>query len=231
MANPTGSHQGRWAVAELVATVALPTVALIWLTDADRLGPFYGLVAALLPPLAWSVASMIRERQVSALAVIALVSVSLTGGVGLLQLDPRWFAIKEAAVSGLLGLAAAASAPTRFAVLPILLDRVLDPDRVAHALAEAGAEARFEATARRGTVWIGGVLLLSAGLTFVLARVLVHSPTGTEAFADELGWFTALSFPLVGVPATVGMALVLRSVILELEAATGVELEELLRPG
>ncbi|HHO50837.1 MAG TPA: hypothetical protein ENK18_08150, partial [Deltaproteobacteria bacterium] len=70
MANPTGSNQGRWAVAELVATVALPTVALIWLTDAERLGPLYGLGAALVPPILWSIVSMIRERRVSALAVI-----------------------------------------------------------------------------------------------------------------------------------------------------------------
>ncbi len=131
-------------------------------------------------------------------------------------------------VSASLGVAAAASAPTRWSVLAVLLDRVLDPERVRAALDEAAAD-RFEATLRRGTIQVGGLMIASGVLTFFLARWLVHSPTGTEAFADELGWFTALSFPMVGIPVTGGMMWVLRNVIDTLEQLTGVELEALLR--
>lgn len=174
-------------VAELVATIALPAAALIWLTDEAWLGPAWGLVVALVPPLAWAVLSMVRERRVSALAVIAAGSVLLTGGVGLFELDTRWFALKEAAVPALLGLAAIATAGTRFAVLPILLDRILDPDRLASALRAGGGEAAFERLARRGTAMLGGTMLLSAVATFGFALYMVQAPAGSEAFGSELG--------------------------------------------
>ncbi len=216
-------------VAELIATVALPAVALIQLTDADWLGPFWGLVVALIPPLLWALLSMVRERRVSALAVIAAGSVLLTGGVGLFELDTRWFALKEAAVPAALGLAAIVTAPTRYAVLPILLDRVLDADKVADALRAGGGEAAYDRLARRGTVMVGALMLTSALGTFCFALYMVQAPAGTEAFGEELGRYTALSFPVVGIPATLAMAWVLRGVLIALEELTGGDLEALMR--
>jgi hypothetical protein len=46
--------------------------------------------------------------------VLGLVSILLTGGIGLLQLDTRWLAVKEAAIPGLIGLAVLMSTRTRY---------------------------------------------------------------------------------------------------------------------
>ncbi len=35
---------------------------------------------------------------------LGLISVLLTGGIGLLELDPQWLAIKEAAIPGIIGI-------------------------------------------------------------------------------------------------------------------------------
>jgi hypothetical protein len=42
--------------------------------------------------------------------MLGFVSVLLTGGIGLLQLDPKWIAVKEAAVPAVIGLAGRAVA-------------------------------------------------------------------------------------------------------------------------
>ncbi len=222
------STSTRSMLPELVATVVVPTVVLVGFTGEAWLGPRLGLVVALAAPLGFGVWSMVRERKVSALAVIAIVSVLLTGSVGLLELDPAWFAIKEAAVPVVLGGLTAATAHTRFALFPVLFDRLLDPDRVDEAL-DHQARASFDAASRRGTRLAGGIFAASAVASWTLARFVVTSPTGTEAFAAELGTFTTLSFFAVGLPTTFAMAWVLRDVLVRLEELAGVDVESLFR--
>ncbi len=223
------SSDNRSAIAELVMTVALPAFCLIVLTDEERLGPAWGLVVALVPPIVWGVGSMVRQGEVSALAVVALVSVLLTGGVGLLELDAQWFAVKEAAVPAALGLAVMATARTRFALVPILLDRLFDLDKARSAAHARGRGADLRRAMARATVAMGGILVASGGLNFLLARWLVASPTGSEAFGVELGRYTLISLPALLVPTTLGMAFVLSRVLAALEDTSGAEHEEFLR--
>lgn len=221
------SRDNRWAIAELVATVVLPAFTLIFLTSEERLGPLWGLVVALVPPIAWSVVSMVREGKISVLAVIALVSVLLTGGVGLLRLDPAWYAVKEALVPGLMGIGAMATASTRYAVVGVLLDRLVDIDEV-HMQAGEQAPA-VDRALQTASFRVGGVLVATAIVTWVLARWVVQSEGGTEAFADELGRYTLLSVPLLMIPSTVATAWVLNQVFVAIERATGAEPESFLR--
>jgi hypothetical protein len=226
------SHEAqgtRQVVTELVVTVAIPSVLLMFASGDDRLGPLWGLVVALLFPLGWGVYGMLRAGRVSALAVIAFVSIGLTGGVGLFQLEARWIALKEAAVPLLLGLAAIGTAHTRWALVPTLLDRLLDPERVDAALHEQGTADRWQRLTVSSTRRIGAVFVVSAAVTWVLARVMVTSQAGTTAFNEELGRFTAVSFPAIALPMMVGMAWVLKGVLDGLEACTGAEVDDLLR--
>ena len=171
---------------------------------------------------------MVREGRPSALSMVSLVSVTLSGGVGLLALDPRWFAVKEAAVPALLGLAMMASSGTRFAVVSVILDRILDPERTRAALERTGGGPAFARVTRRATIEMGLVMVGSGIASFLLARWLVVSPAGTDAFAAELGRYTFVSFPAVTVPVLLGSAWVLHRALQGLEAAAG-RLEDLLR--
>ena len=47
----------------------------------------------------------INLRKVNFFSALGIVSVSLTGGISLLELDPVYIAIKEAAIPGMLGIA------------------------------------------------------------------------------------------------------------------------------
>ena len=210
-------------------TFALPSAVLTFLSADDRLGPAVALVVALLFPFTWSLADLLRRGRVSPLAALALVSIAMTGGVGLLELSPEWLAVKEALLPTGIGVATLLTAATRWSVIPTVLDLVLDPERVARLLAERGVTAGWSTATTWGSRWVGVLFLGSALANFTLARWLVVSPGGTPAFNEELGRYTALSFPVIVLPMTVGMGLVLRSVLSRLERLTGVELEELLR--
>jgi hypothetical protein len=73
------------------------------LERADAPGPTAALLLALAFPVVWGVREGLQRRKVSAMAVLGVVSTLLTGGIGLLKVDPFWLAVKEAAVPGLIG--------------------------------------------------------------------------------------------------------------------------------
>ena len=89
----------------LLINIAIPAVILMKASGEDRLGPVYGLLVALAFPLAYGLTDLYRRRKVNFISALGVVSILLTGGIGLLQLDPRWIAVKEAAVPLVIGLA------------------------------------------------------------------------------------------------------------------------------
>lgn len=212
---------------ELIATVALPTIIMVFLAGPERLGPTLGLLAGLAFPLGWGIYTMAVDRKVSALAVISTIGVLLTGSVGLLELDPSWFAVKEMVIPFLIGGLTMASAPTRFALLPVMLERLLDPERLEAALGDH--RPAYEAAARRGTVIAGAIIAAGGVLSYALARYVVTSPGGTPEFVAELGTHTTLSFFLIGLPTSIGIVFVVRDILVRLEKLTGVDPETLFR--
>ncbi|MFW8363306.1 VC0807 family protein, partial [Klebsiella pneumoniae] len=83
-------------------------------------------------PLGWGLLELVRNRKLNWIALLGLVSVLLTGGIGLLKLDTQWLAIKEAAVPGVLGLAVLISTRTRYPLIRTLLynPKVLNVARI-----------------------------------------------------------------------------------------------------
>lgn len=221
------SHRALWL--ELGVTVAAPTAVLVFLADDAWLGPFWSLVLALAFPLGHIGFTAIKARKVSPIAVLVAGSVLLTGGIGLLEIDVRWFAWKEAAVPAAMGLATLASWRTPWPAIPTLLAPLLDQDKVDAALEARGEALAHRAALRRATGWLAAAFLVTAGLTFAFARFMVHSPTGTEAFAEELGRYTGWSLLAVGVPSMAMMLVVLNGVLGGLLDRTGLEVDDLLR--
>jgi len=187
---------------EIAVTILLPSVVLMQASSADRLGPTGALLLALTFPLGWGLNSWRQRRGFGTMAAIGLVSTLLTGGIGVLQLDGSWFAVKEAGVPALLGLAVAVSAFTPKPLIHALLlqPSLFDVPRLQAALAARGATEAFAQRMRQATLWLSSTFAVSAVLNYVLASWLVSSPAGTEAFNAELGRFTLVSWPAIALP-------------------------------
>lgn len=187
---------------EIGVTILLPAIVLMQLSGEDRLGPARALLLALAFPIGWGLWDGWRRRKLNWLAVLGVVSTLLTGGIGLMQLDAHWLAVKEAAVPTLMGLVIAGSAWMRRPLIHTLVfdAALMDTVRIQAALAERQATAVFEARLRSGTLLLGGVFFVSAVANYVLTRWIVSSPAGTEAFNQELGRLTLLSYPLIALP-------------------------------
>ena len=187
---------------EIVVTIVAPPLVLMQASGDTALGPGGALLLALALPLAWGLNSWRQARGFGLMAGIGVVSTLLTGGLGLLQVDASWFAVKEAALSALLGVAVVVSAFTRKPLIHALLlhPSVFDVPRLQAALHARGTAVAFAGLMRRATVLFGLSFFVSAVLNYALARWLVSSPSGSEAFNAELGRYTLLSWPALTVP-------------------------------
>jgi hypothetical protein len=219
-------------VLSLALTVIIPVVILTQLSGDDRLGAEGAFVLALLFPLVYAVVELVRSRRISFNPIIGVVSVLLTGGIGLLKLDPQWIAVKEAAVPLALALAILVSSWIGRPLARLFLDKALDRPRVDAALAAHGTAGEYERKTAVATYLLAGAFLLSATLNFALAKIVVTSAPGTEAFNRELGRMTALSFPVITVPVMLTLIGTMVYIIRTVTRLTGLSMEEVIRqPG
>ena len=97
----------------LACNIAIPTIVLMKLSDENRLGPQWGMAVALLFPLAYGVYDLIQRKKTNLFSILGIASVLLTGGLNQVKADGMWFAIKEASIPTLLGVAVLLSMRTK----------------------------------------------------------------------------------------------------------------------
>ena len=71
--------------------------------------------------------------------------------------------------------------------------------------------------------------LLSSILNFTLARIILQSQPGTEAYTEEIGKLTGLSFPIIAVPCTIILVVVMFHIFKQTTKLTDIPLEEMLK--
>ncbi|MDP2135520.1 MAG: VC0807 family protein [Sulfuritalea sp.] len=215
---------------ELTITLIVPALILMKLSGPEDLGAANALVLALSFPLAWGVRDFWKRRKVNLFAALGVVSTILTGGIGLLQLDAQWLAVKEAAVPGLIGLAVLASTYTRYPLVKTILlnPAIIDVAGLQERLAAHGASKVFEARLLRATWMLGGTFFFSSAMNYFLARYIVVSPAGTPAFNEELGRLTLLSYPFIALPSMVMMMLLIYYLSRATRELTGLSFTEFL---
>jgi hypothetical protein len=200
MSKPSAKREN--LLLNLVFNIVVPTLILTKLSTPERLGPVAGLVVALAFPLGYGIWDYVQRRQANFISIIGFASVLLTGGFGLTKVDRSWFAIKEAAVPAVIGLAVWASMKTKRPLVRTMLfnDQVIDVTKVETALAERGNQAAFNRLLLNSSYLLVLSFLLSAILNYGLARYLLKSPVGTPEFNAELGSMNLWSWPVIVVP-------------------------------
>lgn len=214
----------------ILMNIVIPTLILTKLSGPHYLGPIFGLITALAFPIVYGLKDFIVNRKVNFFSALGIVSVLLTGGIGILKLPTEYYAIKEAAIPGLIGLMVLISTRTRFPLVKTFIynDTILNIDKVSAALKEHQKEDAFEKTLQLGSYLLAGSFFLSSTLNYILAKMIVMSPTGTEAFNIEVGKMNALSFPVIALPSMIIMVATLMYIFRSIRLLTGLTLEEVM---
>ena len=213
----------------LACNVVLPGLLLDKLSKPDRLGPVAGLVIALSVPLGYGIYDFIRRRVWNALSVLGLCSVLLTGVLGLLKTEAFWFAVKEAAIPGLLAVAIPLSLRTKQPLVRTLLynDQVLDIARIDSELAARATRPAFDALLISASWLLACSFVLSSVLNFGLARWMLTATPGTDEFNKQLGRMNWMSWPVIFVPTMAMTVYALMRLLHGVERLTGLKAEEL----
>lgn len=223
-------QSGKSLLANLVFNIALPVLILSKFSTDEYLGPVWGLVIALLFPLGFGLWELKQSGKLNFFSVVGIISVLLTGGMSLLQLDPKYIAIKEAAVPAIIGGLILVSGRTRFPLVKTILEnmQLLNLPLLQQKLNEKQAVARFELAQDRATQIIAGSFFLSSVLNYLLAKWILVSAPGTAAYNEELGRMTALSYPVIAIPSTLIMMGAIWYLFAQIPKLTGESLESFL---
>lgn len=217
---------------DLLVSIIIPSVILMKFSGDEHLGSVNALIIGLAFPLGWGLFELVRYHKKNFIALLGLISVGLTGGIGLLELDAGWLAIKEAAVPAVIGLAVLISTRTRYPLVKTLLynPTVLNVDKIQAVLIKNGTEKEFEARLQKASYFFSLTFLFSSIMNYVLATWIVTSPSGTQAFNEELGRMTLVSYPMIAIPSMVMMITIFYYLWRSIRRLTGYTLEDVMAP-
>jgi hypothetical protein len=221
-------------LADLLLTLVVPSMVLEGLSKPDRLGPGWALVVASALPIGFGIWCWQQKKGLNFFSIFGLIAVILTGGLGLLNLEAKWFAAKEALFPVILGLAFPLS--HRFGT-PLIKELLLNPQVINHkalnrALDTEPKRVAFESLLKQASWGMLGTTFLSAIGNYALAmRLLGPKAPGSEAYVQAIGKLNWMGFIVIGIP-LLGITIALLVWLLRrLSALTGLEREDLMNPG
>lgn len=216
----------------LLFNIVVPVLILSKLANYVALEPYQVLIIALLFPLSYGLYDFITAKKANFLSIFGFVSVLLTGVIGLFEFPAEWIAVKEAAVPFVIGVCVLISIKTKYPLVKTFIysDKILDVNRIDMLLEENGNKEKMEKMLNLSSVFLACSFFISAVLNYVLAVILIQSPTGTAEFNAELGRMYALSYPVIALPCTIIMLLILWYLVHSIKKYTGLTFEDMMAP-
>ena len=222
-------NKSSYSFLNLICNLIIPTIILTKFSSENTLGSFYGLLIALSFPIFYGLSEFYFNRKINFFSILGLISVLLTGGIGIFQFPSNWLAIKEAFIPGIFGMAVIISAYTKYPLLKMFFEETLNIDGLREKLTRSEND-WFSARFRFSSLILGGTFFISSFLNFFLATWIVVSEPGTEAFNQELGLMNLLSLPIIALPMMVILMVIMWYLLNDTLKKVGLTWEEFFTP-
>lgn len=213
----------------LAFNIIIPILVLNKLGKFIEVGPVITLCVALAFPLLYGVFDWFKKKKANFISILGFAGIFLTGIIGVFELPTEWIAFKEASIPFIIGVAILVTIKTPFPLVKKLLysPEIMDVEKIDAILIEKNAKERFDKILVNSSYLLSFSFFLSSVLNFVLARIIMHSPSGTPAFNDEYSKMLGLSWPVIVVPSMIVMAFILWYLFSSLTKITGLKFEEM----
>ena len=148
-----------------------------------------------------------------------------------MELDAIYIAIKEASIPAIFGVATLLSLKTSQPLIHtcLLNEAILDLQNINRALATNGRMQEFDKLLVNASWILAGSFFLSSLLNYLLAVIILTAEPGTVAFNEQLGKMTALSFPVIALPAILVLTADLFYLFKGITRLTGIPLEDIIK--
>ena len=215
---------------DLIVSIAIPSIILMKFSGEEDLGPTLALIVALAFPLGYGIYELSVNGRRNFMALLGLISVLLTGGIGLLKLDAQWIAVKEAAVPLCIGIGVLVANKMGYPLVKKLLfnPTIMNIDKIHSELDSRNTRSEFELRLDKANTLLAGTFLFSAIMNYLLAKLIVKSQSGSVAFNEELGRMTLLSYPVIAIPSMIMMLAIFWFIWRTVNKLTGLSLEQIM---
>lgn len=219
----------------LIFNIFLPI--LILNKGTAYLGAVKALIFALSFPIGFGLYDLWQRRKTNFFSILGLLNIGLTGGLALSGLTGQWFAVKEAAFPGLIGIFVFASAYTSkpFIQSLFLNPQIVNVDLLKTRVESSQRQDEFFNLLKTSTILLSFSFVLSASLNFILA-IRIFKPldsqmeeTAKSALLNaQIAEMTQWSFIVILIPSMIVLMLVFTYLIRGLRQITGLTLEEII---
>ncbi len=220
-------------LANILVNVLIPVVVLNFLSKEHRLGPLWAMIIAVSLPLGYGIWFAVTRRKANFFSLLGLVSILLTGGLGLAQANATWFALKEALIPLMFGVAILGSHWTSKPLLNIFLlsPELFDLKRIDKAIAAHNAQPAYAKLRFNATLMLAGSMFASSVMNFFLALYFLKGKEGDQvAYNEAIGKLTGAGFAVIGIPMLAVMVATLFLLLKKLRKLTGLEQDDIFLP-
>lgn len=225
----TTIHKKENGLLNILINVAIPSFIMIKGSRPEYLGPVMAFSIAIIFPLAYGIWDYLKRRKINFFSGLGLVSVFLTGGIGLMKLPREYMIWKETGIPFLMGLAVLVSQRTSYPLVRTFLDQMLNIEKIDKEFADKGHSGQFEIQLKRAGYYFALSFFLSSLLNYLLATIILVGEPGTEEFTESFGKMTAYSYVVITVPMVLMVGAILFYLLNSIKKVTGLELEEVVR--
>ena len=210
-----------------------PLAEALKTTEGSALVGSIILVVAIAFPVIYGILDLRRRKRWNMISILGAVSALLTGGIGLIPgATASMFAVKEAALPAILAIATIVTLKTEKPLVKLFLYNpdFLNVSRIESALDLRNSREAFDLLLKRCTWYIAVSFILSAGLNYILARMIVVTEPyqDKKAFNEEVGAMMTWSFPVISIPCMIVTFFAFWQLMKGIKAHAGLELEEVL---
>lgn len=210
----------------------IPFGILTKLSGEEWLGPVVALIVGLSFPLSYGIWDLINRKQINFISIIGLISIGLSGTLGLVQLDPIWLAVKEASVPTIIGIMVLITFKTKRPLIKTFLynPQMIKTELIDEKIRESNSKTEFDKLFSFCNWLLVSTFIFSAILNFIVARIMVttHPGENLEQFNAELGKMNLISMLVIAVPSLAITMVALWKLMSGLTKLTGLKFEEMM---
>lgn len=189
------------------------------------------LIVAISFPSGYFIYDWKVRKKSNVISIIGMVSVLLTGGIGLLKLSAFVFAIKETAMPLVIGLI---TLVTAFTKRPLIKEFLLNPgfiyiEKIENALNTEEKRHAFDKLIITCTWIFSSTFVISAIVNYFVTRMVVTAdPTVNEQlFNEQIGKQTVITFIIIAVMQLPAAIITMLKLFGGIEKLTGLDLEQI----
>ena len=189
------------------------------------------LTLAVFFPVAYGIYDFKNRKKWNFMSILGAISALLTGGIGLIPGGTvHMFAIKEAALPGVLAILTLFTLKTKKPLVKIFLYNpdFFQVDKIEKLLEIQGTQKSFNRLLVICTWLLAATFVFSTAVNYFLARIIVVTEPFTDktAFNDEIGTMMTWSFPVISLPCMIATGYAFWLLVRGIKKMTGLTLEE-----